>query len=401
MSERGWTTPADVRGQLVRLWDRGELLRARLEVPSSTYPLRPRLRRPSSADLSARFDEVRGWIRALDEGSKARRGFGYEIEWETVNHRQLGPNRVPRALVVASERDALALLGRQREADRFARLAAATEQRFPALGTWLRERPLELLGHAEEWDRILEVVEWFQRHVRSGLYLRQLDVPSVDSKFIEERRGLFSALLDRVLTPEDVVASAVGARAFEVRYGLRPRPRLVRFRVLDPRHAIGGFSDLSVPVEELAVQPLPTSRVFVTENEVNGLAFPAVEDAAVIFGLGYAVELLSELRWLRDRRVYYWGDLDTHGFAILDRLRAVLPQVRSLLMDRETLLAHRALWTFEASVHGAALAHLEPAERELYDELRSGALGAGVRLEQERIGFGRVAQAIEGVVARD
>jgi len=42
--------------------------------------------------------------------------------------------------------------------------------------------------------------------------------------------------------------------------------------------------------------------------------------------------------------VHYWGDLDTHGFAILNQLRAWLPQTRSFLMDRQTLVEHRDRW---------------------------------------------------------
>ena len=62
---------------------------------------------------------------------------------------------------------------------------------------------------------------------------------------------------------------------------------------------------------------------------------------------GYAVEVYAALPWLRGRACHYWGDLDTHGFAILSRLRQHLPQARSLLMDTETLLAHRDLWVQE------------------------------------------------------
>ena len=47
------------------------------------------------------------------------------------------------------------------------------------------------------------------------------------------------------------------------------------------------------------------------------------------------------------RRDPVLGDIDTHGFAILDRLRAWLPQTRSVLMDRDTLLAHRDRWVTE------------------------------------------------------
>ncbi len=38
------------------------------------------------------------------------------------------------------------------------------------------------------------------------------------------------------------------------------------------------------------------------------------------------------------------GDIDTYGFAMLDRLRSYHPHIRSLLMDEATLLQHRPLW---------------------------------------------------------
>lgn len=57
--------------------------------------------------------------------------------------------------------------------------------------------------------------------------------------------------------------------------------------------------------------------------------------------------------------VHYWGDLDTHGSAILDRLRAWLPQTRSFLMDRETLLDHRERRPLVDTIHGSSMANLK------------------------------------------
>jgi len=86
------------------------------------------------------------------------------------------------------------------------------------------------------------------------------------------------------------------------------------------------------------------SRVFITENEINYLAFPSVSDSLLIFGTGYGFDVLAQAAWLVCCQVYYWGDIDTHGFAILDQLRANLPHAQSLLMDRATLLAFEAQW---------------------------------------------------------
>lgn len=70
------------------------------------------------------------------------------------------------------------------------------------------------------------------------------------------------------------------------------------------------------------------TRVYITENNINGLAFPPMEGSLVIFGLGYGVETLSTIPWLRKVGIIYWGDIDTHGFAILDRLRMTFPDCR-------------------------------------------------------------------------
>lgn len=67
-------------------------------------------------------------------------------------------------------------------------------------------------------------------------------------------------------------------------------------------------------------------------------------DAIAVFGAGYGWDTLAQAKWLAQCRIGYWGDIDTHGFAILDQLRHRFGQVESLLMDRATLMAHEALW---------------------------------------------------------
>ncbi|WP_429207336.1 DUF3322 domain-containing protein [Massilia sp. UYP11] len=63
------------------------------------------------------------------------------------------------------------------------------------------------------------------RQVRArGIYLRQVDIPGVDTKFIEARKRLIAELLDQVLPAESIDAGAVGARQLETRYGLLGKP---------------------------------------------------------------------------------------------------------------------------------------------------------------------------------
>jgi len=198
-------------------------------------------------------------------------------------------------------------------------------------------------------------------------------------------------LLEAVL-PEEAVdrGAAAGVRGFLQRFGLREEPPLVRFRLLDPCLYIDGLSDLSLPPEQFAALHLPVQLVFITENRVNGLAFPAHPGSIVIFGLGYGLDRLARVEWLPQVEIHYWGDIDTHGFGILDRLRATLPEARSFLMDRQTLEAHRDLWGQEPPDrrYTGPSTCLRSAEQELLEDLRADRLGQRVRLEQEHISYG-------------
>ncbi len=381
-----WTTPDDIKRRLRRSWDKGKILGAWAR-DEKLYPLRLALRRPTSADLSSEFDAASRWMKDLDNSSHSVRGFGYELIWTEVNHRVLGRNRVPAGVVVPSEDDHLRLIGKRHDAERFRKLCVHTRQAFPELGDWLARKPLIALEHADEWPEVLAVVQWFRDHPNSGLFLRQLEIENIDSKFIERHRGLLAQLLEILLPPGAATTRGGGIRAFERRYGLLSKPALVRFRVLDDALRISGLSDLTVPVAEFADLDLRVTRVFVTENEVNGLAFPSVANSIVIFGLGYGLDVLSAVPCLKRAQIHYWGDIDTHGLAMLDRLRAEFPHTRSLLMGRNTLLAHRHLWVREEKPHRGHLTRLDADEEDLFEALQANRFGDRVRLEQERISY--------------
>lgn len=388
MPQGSWTRPVDIVDQVERLWTRGTLL-GLSQSDDPLFPLPLRFRGPARHELGSRFDEARAWIRELEAGSKAH---GYQIAFEEIAHRQLGANRIPSGIFVPTQADALRMIGKVRSAERFHALRRRIGGAFAELDLWAARNPMKVLEVEEEWDGLLAVLAWFRDHPRSGLYRRQLEVEGVDTKFIEQHRGLVAELLGHIL-PQSAIGTEKGI-SFDRRFGLREKPFLVRFRLLDDELRIQGLADVTVPIEDLARLDLGVGDVVVTENEVNGLALPAQARTLVLFGQGYALERLAEVPWLARRRLLYWGDIDTHGFAMLDRFRRVFPRTVSLMMDRATLLAHRRMWVQERDQCLEQLPHLDAAESALHRELLSGAHGEHVRLEQERIGFGWVKAAL-------
>jgi len=374
-----WTEPAAVTTKLRRRWYSGELLRAYAEK-RKWEPCSIPISGPRPGEIAGDLNAVRAWASRWEKACGP--GKPVRLELREVGGRLVGRNDVPGRAWVDSYADVWALLGVRGEVKDFDHLVS--ESRDVRIAGWARAQPLKALKIREEWPRLVATVEWIEQNLGHGLYLRQIEVPGVDTKFVEGHQTVLAALLEKVLPPERIDARS---SEFAQRYGFATKPEYVRFRFLDPMSLESSFSELSLRADELAVSPPDVTRVFIVENEITYLSFPKVNDAVVIFGAGFGLRRLRHQDWLAKREVLYWGDIDTHGFAILNQLRASFGGARSILMDRETLLANRAHWSAEPKQHTGFLPHLNETESELYAELLADVHGPALRLEQERVPF--------------
>lgn len=384
-----WTSRKDVAAGLLRKWRAGRFLTA-LAAGEPWTPIGIPLRGPSAREIAEDMAAAQNWARTWRRSD----GTAIRLEHASVGGRLSGVNQVPRRVWIDSYEDLWQLLGVGDEVARFTKMLAFTRAEAPRLADWLAYHPMRTLALAADWTAICRTVLWIDRHWRPDMYLRQVDVSGVDTKFIERHRGVLAELLDRQLDAKRINAERPPAD-FAARYGFLDKPRYVRLRSLDgPIRPLGHFAELTVRADELALAPPDAATVYVVENEITYLAFPPAPNSLIIFGGGYGLGTLHVLDWLADRELVYWGDIDTHGFAILDRLRGRFVDVRSMLMDRATLLTHRTRWVREASPSRAALDHLTADEAELYRDLVHDIFGESIRLEQERIGFSAVLRAI-------
>jgi len=375
MSKSFLLDPAEVRERLQRRFarQRGDWLRG-----GGSWPLQFPLGLPSEDEALRHGEAVRRWMRAWQNWN----GPG-EIDWVERRWHIVGTHCLPARVRFADPQIACEMLGtsdawtkaRQRLAriaDRWPSLQDAAARNWPVLAEW----------EDAEFERLIGLLDWLQAHPGSGLYPRQLSVPGVDGKWLERHRRVLVDWLGALQ------GAKPGERDLSRLAGLRSLPARLRLRVLDPalRGRLGGLGDIEAPVQEVAALQLPAQRIFIVENLQTGLAFGDLPGAVVFMQQGYAVDVFAAVPWLAECPVHYWGDIDTHGLAILDRLRRHVPHARSLLMDEATLLAHRELWGHEARpAQAAELPCLTLEEAALYRDLRRGRFGAGVRLEQERI----------------
>jgi hypothetical protein len=337
---------------------------------------------PTERQTSEDATLVRAWVDAWSRwtGSGA-------VAWSDVQWPKLGRQRLPIRLEHASPAELGDAVG---EGARFRRASARAEEsatRWEALrGASVLSRSFDVLADYSEADyrRLLDLLSFLVEHPRSDLLPRQLPVEGIDTKWLETHRALVVDFV-RALRPSSDTGDFFDA------CGLRRPPHRIRMRLLCPelRRTLGGLGDIEAPIDELGTIALAPSRALIVENLDTGLALPDVQGTAAFMKLGNSVGSLARVGWLRGVPAIYWGDIDTHGIAILDQARAVLGgrnSVTSILMDEATLLAHRRLWGEEASQHRKSdLPHLTPAERKLFDDLLESTWGPRVRLEQERI----------------
>lgn len=400
MPGNAWTALAGLRGSSLKAWNSGALLRELLS-PTGVYPRRRSLKRPTAAELLSGYAAVREWAAELTSGAGL-----YSLETVEVGSRTVGANRIPAAAVFAAVEDEIAFIGKAREATRFRELVERLAELDAVLLVWAARRPLKLIELGPDALTAARVALWLRDNPSPGIYVRQLGLPGVDTKFIEQQRQVIEQLLAALVPGSEAGSESAAstipesdaalekdagrtpAARFARRHGFLHPPELVRFRILDPAiEALGGARDITVTAEAFTALCLPVDTIIATENQVNFLALPDRPRTLALYGGGYGFSSLRDAMWLRACRVFYWGDIDTHGLRILDQLRAAHPQVESVLMDEETLLAHRDAWTSEPTPSRAALTRLTPAESALYGALGNDSYGERVRLEQELIGW--------------
>lgn len=128
-----WIGPKELKTQLARLWERGELLRDAV-TGNVRFPLRMSLKSPTSADVTDRFNEVRDWAAELIATNSVR------VEWQEIRHRVQGAQKLPACVWVETLEDALTWLGKRKDWERFSAQVSTTRQTHPALLPWLEKR---------------------------------------------------------------------------------------------------------------------------------------------------------------------------------------------------------------------------------------------------------------------
>ncbi|MDQ7047866.1 MAG: DUF2220 family protein [Sulfurovum sp.] len=367
-------TPKDLNKKLTSIYTQAQHIKA--YVLEEDFNIEIKFKRLSEKEIEQNFEEIRDWIESLKQSS-------FDVDFQKITYRSLGEQFVPKVLVFTRE-SFLKHLGKENIFKRHIQLIDKSIEEFPKLKRLFIEKPKLIMEYDEVWERLLLVSAYFIAHPKPNVYMRELEIEGVDTKFIESHKKVLDMILSTLLERE---MTKLAQHGFEKCYGLKYDLPSIRFRILDESYYLAGLSDISLPLDEFMKLDSACEKVFVTENKINGLSFPNIKSAMVIFGLGYGIESLKDVVWLREKKLYYWGDIDTHGFAILSQFRSYFPQTHSIFMDKQTIAENKNMATQESILKRftGKLDFLNLDEQKIFNDLKENKYADRFRVEQERI----------------
>lgn len=372
-----------------------ELLMARARGEAFFPRTIRRVGKVKGTDILKNHASIQNSLIELRAQAKPGKLQSYRIDWKSYHFQKAGDHLLPDSIEFESLQDYLSFLGKQKEWAAFDAHLALIVKTIPALKQWILQNVLQLTDLSTPWVDILQVCLYFIKNPRPGLYIRQLPI-EVHTKFVEQHTTVLCSLLDFLL-PQDIRNPK--ERRIDRRYYLRFDESLIRMRMLDPRLNLIRFcstvsealttqptphtADISLPVSDFNNLALTIKNVFIAENKMNFLTLPPLPDSVAIWsGGGFQVSCLRDASWLDKSRIIYWGDIDEHGFQILNQIRHYFPRTESVMMDRRTL-SYFEKYRGRGAKNSAELLSLLTEEEQLtYALIKASELN---RLEQEKI----------------
>ncbi|ABH00155.1 conserved hypothetical protein (plasmid) [Rhodococcus jostii RHA1] len=228
-----------------------------------------------------------------------------------------------------------------------------------------------------DFTLLCRTVDWFHHHDATGLTTRQVPIPGLDAKWLDKHTALVLALLDR--DSLDLI----------------DRPQRIDLTYLDQNWRARGnrMRDSLATDDTNATVAYPPDIIIITENKDSALFFPTLPRGIAVEGGGWAItHRITRHTWFQQcPRIVYWGDIDAHGYEILNKLRTEHSAVDSILMGPQTYDEYHQFGVRTdrrgnpISAQRKPLPNLTDSERVVYNRITDSEHSGPLRIEQERI----------------
>lgn len=323
------------------------------------------------------FKSFASYIKELTKKEKLENQPGWIIEWK--ESRKFNGQRIPEKIYVSTEDDFLFIINKEKFVIEYFELLYSVLVKKPELREYFAKNYQVLLEFKDDWNNIVNVINYLENNKVQGLYIREINVP-VHTKFLEEKQVLLFHIL-KFLKPE---MGSINAKNFTEFLSLSKFPELRKMRWLDQNLAdkySGSIISVGFHLEEWKKVNWEVDEIWLVENLTNLQLIPKRKNALAIFAKGFALHDLKDSIILHNGKIFYWGDLDEHGYILLSQIREIYPHVISVFMEDKTVLAHQKEMFTHPFLNKSSPSMLTEEEQLGFEILKR----ENGRIEQERI----------------
>lgn len=205
---------SDWKEKVLKAYSLKDLLRDHLSDVNA-FPLQVNLKKISGRELTDNFSVYR---KSVEEMAMDCQSLGIEVLFSAFQHRTLGPQSLPRELIFKSREIYLRFIAKETEFAIFLESSQVALTVLPALRKFFIQNPFKLLSYSGDWLRLTRVCEFLLKYPNSGLYLRQIEIPQVDTKFIETHKKILTELIHELRSLDEnfpFTASSLSVDLFE------------------------------------------------------------------------------------------------------------------------------------------------------------------------------------------
>ena len=367
----------DIYQKLHKIYNKGDILKEYIE-PKGLFPIVIKLKKVQQKDIQGNFSLLLKQIKNLKDSP-------FDVEYKQFDFKRLGMQTLPISIKINTIEEYCDIMDKVEVYERFIILYQKVIGKYPLLKEMIYKKPMLILEYTNEWDKLFLIIDYLVDKKAPNIYIRELVLDGIDTKFIESYKKIIDIFVSEIKGVESL--KSIGEYEFEKKYNFKYPQSQVRFRILDDALKIAGLDDLTLNIDDFKNLKIECEKVFIVENKITFLSFPRCTNSIVIFGSGYSIGKLKDTTWLQDKKIYYWGDIDIDGFAILSQVRGYFSQTRSLCMDIKTADRFQDMAVSYKNKKFPELEHLTKDEDELYKRLIFDYYGESIRIEQEKIPF--------------
>ncbi len=350
---------------------------------------------PCDKNESGDFIKDADSYRSLMKKSKNSTGSGYLI----ITNKDDNPNTKASTkitkILIENEDDYLSILNKKNEGVNFKETLFKFRNFFDLTNVNLflfYNRKSLFNSNSIYIDNFIEIATFLIANPSSMMYPRELPT-TVNTKFLEKNISSFITFIKYFREVDEECDKWQ-------QLGLVNPASTVSLRYTSSFSIHSNDSCFKAPIISVEPSSLKTmtgnfDKIFILENKTTFYTFPLKANECAIYCGGFAILMLKNTSFLKESNIYYFGDLDEHGFAILSKFRELYSNVNSFCMDLKTIEDYKEN-LIKGEHYLGDIKELSTKESEaLYYLTENLIAGTSSRIEQEKISSNYLLKRLE------